>query len=229
MVLIGSMKIYLFIIFLVGFSYSSSVQGESEKNEKKSIPAYDFTLQILNDGNDSLFTLSSLKGNVILINFWATWCGPCIAEIPEFNDLREKYSSKNFEILGISVNDTKEQLQKFTSKIDVDYPILYGHSAYLDINPKKEMPSKEELEELKEEFGENMSVVIANYGGFYSVPVSYLVNRDGQIVAGYPSAIIGEYWTNLLENDIKTFLADPPSPNKYDHHQHQHKYDHRQH
>ena len=74
-----------------------------------------------------------------------------------------------------------------------------------------------------------MSIIIANYGGFYSIPVSYLVNRDGQIVAGYPSAIIGEYWTNLLENDIKTFLADPPSPNKYDHHQHQHKYDHRQH
>ena len=156
--------------------------------------------------------MSSFKGNVILINFWATWCGPCIAEIPEINDLREKYSSKNFEILGISVNDTKEQLQKFANKIDVDYPILYGHSAYLDTNSEKDIPSKEEI-------GENMSIIIANYGGFYSIPVSYLINRDGQIVAGYPSAIIGEYWTNLLENDIKTFLADPLI-NRDEDHQH---------
>ena len=212
MVLISSMKNYLFIILLVGLSYSHSTHDALERNENNYIPAYDFTLQILNDGNDSLFTLSSLKGNVILINFWATWCGPCIAEIPEFNDLREKYSSKNFEILGISVNDTKEQLQKFANKIDVDYPILYGHSAYLDTNSEKDIPSKEEI-------GENMSIIIANYGGFYSIPVSYLINRDGQIVAGYPSAIIGEYWTNLLENDIKTFLADPLI-NRDEDHQH---------
>ena len=54
-----------------------------------------------------------------------------------------------------------------------------------------------------------MSVVIQNYGGFNSVPVSYLINRQGMVVRGYPSAILGEYWTSILHEDLVKFLADP--------------------
>jgi len=183
MVLINNMKFYFLFFLLINFYFSQFDKELPIQKENNYISAYDFNLKILEDDKDSSLTLSSLRGNVILINFWATWCGPCIAEIPEFNNLRKKYKPQNFEVLGISVNDSEAQLKKFISKFDIDYPILFGSL-------------------------EQMNPVIANYGGFNSVPVSYLINRQGMIVKGYPGAIIGEYWTSLLENDIIEFLND---------------------
>ena len=185
MALISNIKFYLILIVFFNFYYSqidTSQTTVTENKEPNYIPAYDFNLQAL-QSEDSLLTLSSLKGNVVLINFWATWCGPCIAEIPEFNSLLKKYEEKNFEILGISVNDSEKQLKKFITKFNVDYPLLFGSI-------------------------EKMNTVIINYGGFNSVPVSYLINREGLVVRGYPGAILGDYWTSVLENDIIKFLSD---------------------
>ena len=185
MALISNIKFYLILIVFFNFYYSqidTSQTTVTENKEPNYIPAYDFNLQAL-QSEDSLLTLSSLKGNVVLINFWATWCGPCIAEIPEFNSLLKKYEEKNFKILGISVNDSEKQLKKFITKFNVDYPLLFGSI-------------------------EKMNTVIINYGGFNSVPVSYLINREGLVVRGYPGAILGDYWTSVLENDIIKFLSD---------------------
>ena len=185
MALISNIKFYLILIVFFNFYYSqidTSHTTITENKEPNYIPAYDFNLQAL-QSEDSLLTLSSLKGNVVLINFWATWCGPCIAEIPEFNSLLKKYEEKNFKILGISVNDSEKQLKKFITKFNVDYPLLFGSI-------------------------EKMNTVIINYGGFNSVPVSYLINREGLVVRGYPGAILGDYWTSVLENDIIKFLSD---------------------
>ena len=178
------MKNYSIFIFLIIISLIFT-QNNKDNNEPSYIPAYDFNLSLFNNsGQDSTIQLSSFKGNVVLLNFWATWCGPCIAEIPEFNDLYDKYNSKGFEILGVSVSDNYKQLKKFSNKIEVDYKLLFGSS-------------------------DEMAIVIQNYGGFYSVPVSYLINRDGLVVRGYPGAIIGEYWSSLLKDDIIKFLSEP--------------------
>ncbi len=178
------MKNYSIFVFLI-ISTLIFTQNSKDNNEPNYIPAYDFNLYLFNNsGQDSTIQLSSFKGNVVLLNFWATWCGPCIAEIPEFNDLYDKYNSKGFEILGVSVSDNYKQLKKFSNKIEVDYKLLFGSS-------------------------DEMAIVIQNYGGFYSVPVSYLINRDGLVVRGYPGAIIGEYWSSLLKDDIIKFLSEP--------------------
>ena len=88
------MKKYFLFIFLIIINFIFT-QNSQDNNEPQYIPAYDFNLSVFNDlGQDSIITLSSLKGNVILLNFWATWCGPCIAEIPEFNDLYNKVIKK---------------------------------------------------------------------------------------------------------------------------------------
>ena len=185
------MKNYSIFVFLIIVTLIFA-QNNKDNNEPSYIPAYDFNLPLFNDsGQDSTIHLSSLKGNVVLLNFWATWCGPCIAEIPEFNDLYNKYNSEGFEILGVSVSDNYKQLKKFSNKIKVDYKLLFGSS-------------------------DEMGIVIQNYGGFYSVPVSYLINRDGFVVRGYPGAIIGEYWSSLLKDDILKFLAIPYSNNSLD-------------
>ena len=90
------MKKYCIVIFLIPINFIFSQNNE----EPDYIPAPDFTLSLFKSksvlSKDSSVTLSSFKGNVVLLNFWATWCGPCIAEIPEFNDLYNKYKMEGF-------------------------------------------------------------------------------------------------------------------------------------
>ena len=77
--------------------YSSPAQKIRPPNAVK---APDFTLVSLEGDR---ITLSDLRGNVILLNFWATWCGPCIMEIPDLNKLQEKYQDKGYEVVGITL------------------------------------------------------------------------------------------------------------------------------
>ena len=150
--------------------------------------APDFTLTAMNDSN---YTLSKLEGKVVLINFWATWCGPCRMEIPEFNEMHKSYHEKGLEILGISVSDNKKQLKNFAKSFAVDYPLLYGSAR--DINK-----------------------VMRDYGGVYAVPSSFLVGKNGSIVWSYPGAILKNYdpltFSALvyeIEKELKVENADP--------------------
>ena len=150
--------------------------------------APDFTLTAMNDSN---YTLSKLEGKVVLINFWATWCGPCRMEIPEFNEIHKSYHEKGLEILGISVSDNKKQLKNFAKSFAVDYLLLYGNAR--DINK-----------------------VMRDYGGVYAVPSSFLVGKNGSIVWSYPGAILKNYDPQTfsalvyeIEKELKVENADP--------------------
>ena len=127
--------------------------------------APDFTLTAL---NDSVYNLRELEDKVVLINFWATWCGPCRMEIPEFNELHKSYHEKGLEILGISVSDNKKQLENFAKSFTVDYPLLYGSAR--DLNK-----------------------IMKDYGGVYAVPSTFLVGKKGSILWKYPGAILKDY------------------------------------
>ena len=122
--------------------------------------------------NDSIYVLEDLKGKVVLINFWATWCGPCRMEIPDFNDLYDKYKDQGLEILGISISDTKEQLSNFLKAYKINYPVLYGSS-------------------------NDIQKVLLDYGGVYSVPMSFLIDTDNNIKRVYPGAILRKYDPNM--------------------------------
>jgi thiol-disulfide isomerase/thioredoxin len=110
----------------------------------------DYTLKDM-DGKD--VRLSDFKGRPLLINFWATWCAPCRAEIPAFIELVEKYQAEGFIVLGISIDDTPEQLQRYAAAAKVNYPMLVGlgHDDLLDTYEA------------------------------YSVPLSWFVRRDGTV------------------------------------------------
>ena len=92
-----------------------------EKKEVEVNPL-DFVLKDL-QGNE--YTLSKLKGKVVIIDFWATWCRPCQQTIPIFNALYDKYKANGVLILGIGL-DKEESIRRFTEYNKIDYPVLIG-------------------------------------------------------------------------------------------------------
>lgn len=106
----------------------------------------------LKDMNGATVNLADFKGKVVLLNFWATWCGPCKVEIPEFVRAYEANKDKGFVVLGVSIDDTPEQLREFAKQYKVTYPMLLN---------------QENIEEA--------------YGPIYGVPVSIFIGRDGLI------------------------------------------------
>lgn len=83
-----------------------------------------FTLKDMN-GKD--VTLSHYRGRVILLNFWATWCGPCRIEIPGFIELYGKYRSRGLIVLGVSADDPVARLKRFAARMKMNYPVLVGN------------------------------------------------------------------------------------------------------
>jgi peroxiredoxin len=102
--------------------YSASLHAASKR-----IKAPDFTAKLL---NGKIFHLSSHRGEVVLLNIWATWCAPCREETPELVNLYKKYKNKEVEFLGISVDKQGESVVRpFVDKYDIPYPITIddGH------------------------------------------------------------------------------------------------------
>ena len=114
--------------------------------------APDFELQTLEGKN---LKLSDLRGKAVLLNFWATYCGPCKLEMPWFVELQKEYGPQGFQIVGVAMDDAStEDIAKFAKEMGVNYPILLG----------------------KESVGES-------YGGVGVLPTTFFVDRDGKLIA----------------------------------------------
>jgi thiol-disulfide isomerase/thioredoxin len=88
-------------------------------------PAPNFTLKSLSGKN---LKLSELTGNVVLINFWASWCGPCREEMPLLNALHKKYQPLGFTVLGVNVEEQLDGAISFLEHVPVDFPILLDNT-----------------------------------------------------------------------------------------------------
>ena len=88
-------------------------------------PAPDFTLKALDGKN---IKLSEMAGNVVLINFWASWCGPCREEMPLLNNLHNKYAPLGFAVFGVNVEEDVNGAQAFLRDYPVDFPVLLDSS-----------------------------------------------------------------------------------------------------
>ena len=111
---------------------------------------FDFTMKDV-DGNQ--VSLASYKGKVVLLNFWATWCGPCKAEIPGFVRLQEKYRDQ-LVIVGFSVDDTAEKAKAYAAEYKMNYPILLGEG-------------REDVQDA--------------YGPIWGIPASFIISKDGRV------------------------------------------------
>jgi thiol-disulfide isomerase/thioredoxin len=117
----------------------------------KSTIAPDFSLESLDGKN---VRLSDLRGKAVLLNFWATWCGPCKIEMPWFVELQNQYGREGLQVIGVAMDDaSKEDIAKFAKEMGVNYPILIG----------------------KESVGDQ-------YGGIPALPETFFIGRDGKMV-----------------------------------------------
>lgn len=88
---------------------------------QRSGPAPDFTLPVRGGGSK---TLSSLQGNVVMLNFWATWCPPCRQEMPLLDQIFQRYTNLGFSLLGVNVEQENRLIDRFLSDVPVSFPIL---------------------------------------------------------------------------------------------------------
>jgi cytochrome c biogenesis protein CcmG/thiol:disulfide interchange protein DsbE len=131
--------------------------------------APDFTLK--NSSGDPV-RLGDFRGRVVLLNFWATWCGPCQVEIPWFVEFEKKYQGEGFTVLGVSMDDEGWKVVKpFVAAKNINYPVVLGD---------------EKVNQL--------------YGGIDALPTTLVLGRDGRIVFIH-SGLIGkdEYRREILQ------------------------------
>jgi len=89
-------------------------------------PAPDFTLK--SDSGENL-RLSEMRGEVVLINFWASWCGPCRQEMPILSELHDKYKAMGFTVLGINVEENSSDARKLLKEMPVSFPVLFDNDS----------------------------------------------------------------------------------------------------
>jgi cytochrome c biogenesis protein CcmG/thiol:disulfide interchange protein DsbE len=128
------------------------VNAAPVKDASKRNPAPDFSLR---DIDGKAVRLSDFRGKVVLLDFWATWCGPCKIEIPWFIEFERKHKDKGFAVIGVSMDEEGWDVVKpFISRMNVNYRVVIGNDSTAQA-----------------------------YGGIDALPTTFLIDRDGKIAA----------------------------------------------
>src|SRR5216684_7453038 len=186
-------KIFVILTIVVALAYATHrvdvatrVKAKSPASSTVSVesvagtPAPDVIFKDL-DGKD--VPLSSFKGKVVLINFWATWCEPCYIEIPWLIEMQQKYGDKGFTVLGVAMDEegksevapfvAKERFNVNGQKLPMSYPVLLGNDAMAD-----------------------------KFGGLLGYPTSILISRDGKQIKRITGLISYEEISKAVESQL---------------------------
>ena len=159
-ILVGALLAIVLVagLYLVNRYWIAPALKSSSKPSANRPLAPDFSLT---DLNGRRLTLSEHKGKVILLDFWATWCAPCIIEIPGFVKLQERYRDQGFVAIGISMDDQGEleAVREFYRNYRMNYPVAVGDGKTSEL-----------------------------FGGILGLPTTFLIGRDGRIYAKHVGA-----------------------------------------
>jgi thiol-disulfide isomerase/thioredoxin len=167
----GLIFIVVAVLALGGGIIARGLLSPTDQASAKSLP--DFTLP---DVSGQPHAISEWQGKLRVINFWATWCGPCLKEIPEFIELQNRYADKGLQFIGIAV-DSPEAVATYLNSININYPILVGDMPAISI---------------AHELGNHID----------AVPFTVIVNQQGQIIHQHA----GEFSKEQLLEVIKPLL-----------------------
>jgi peroxiredoxin len=120
-------------------------------------PAPDFALETL---NGETLRLADYEGQVVLVNFWASWCPPCKEEMPALEAYYQAYKDEGLMVLGVNVKDSEESLEAFLEEYDVSFPVILDHDAK-----------------------------VAGKYNITGLPTSFFVDREGQIIGSWPGMV----------------------------------------
>ena len=157
------------LAFLFSCSNSTTVGAVRPVKERKAAPDF-----ILKDAAGATVRLSDYRGKVVLLNFWATWCGPCKMEIPWFIEFQQQFKDQGFAVLGVAMDDDGWQSVKpYVGEHKVNYRILLGDDA-----------------------------VTLRYGGVDSLPTTFVIDKEGRIASAHVGLVgkneyLGEIQTLL--------------------------------
>ena len=151
---------------------SELTSGGYETSDDKG-PAPDFELASL---SGEKFRLSAHRGEVVVINFWATWCGPCRIEIPDLIRMQELLRRDGIQFVGISLDEEgKEIVETFAREANFNYPILLDDGS-----------------------------ISEKFGGIYALPTTVIVDRKGIIQHRIPGMVTSEYLMPILQEIAKS-------------------------
>jgi peroxiredoxin len=127
---------------------------EAAANVEDRKPAPDFTLK---DGEGRKVSLSDFRGKVVLLNFWATWCGPCKIEMPWFVDFQRKYKDQGFSVVAVSLDEEGWDVVKpFAEDLKLNFPVLLGNDELAD-----------------------------RFGGIQALPTTLIIDKEGRVVSSH--------------------------------------------
>lgn len=133
------------VVVLIGIGLYSMRRKHGPEHR----PAPDFSLPRL---NGPTLQLSSYRGKVVLLDFWATWCVPCREEIPHFVELQQRYGDRGLQIIGVSMDDSPEPVRDFYQQFHMNYPVVMGTAKTGEL-----------------------------YGGVLGLPIAFVIGKDGLI------------------------------------------------
>ena len=138
------------LVLIGGAAYLIASRNEGREAAQTAVPAPDFTYP---DLSGKPTALSSYRGKVVLLDFWATWCVPCREETPHFVELQKKYGDRGLQIIGVSMDDSADPVRPFYQQFRMNYPVVMGTA----------------------KTGEQ-------YGGVLGLPIAFLIDPEGRIV-----------------------------------------------
>jgi cytochrome c biogenesis protein CcmG/thiol:disulfide interchange protein DsbE len=155
---------------------AASSSSHSDK-ERKAAPEFE-----LKDADGKTVRLSDYKGKVVLLDFWATWCGPCKIEIPWFIEFERQYKDKGFAVIGVSMDEEGWTVVKpFVTELAINYRVLQGNDSTADL-----------------------------YGGVSALPTTFLIDREGRVAWKHEGLAGKDDFEDRIKNIMERTSASGP-------------------